>query len=163
MKTPIAKSLFLIVRGPKSKHHNAPYHPVIVCTRLHTARWESRDTNKGDTVFECMSNGGTWRLVRYKGYNIESNSFLDLFDGKNSRNVSSDEQIKKLLNQAIWWSYDRIPNWLSNYGIKYAEDNFTKIRISEDSGTCLLPFSKAEKLRSRIEDFEEPEWLITKK
>lgn len=162
MKTPIARSLYLIVRGPKSEHHNAPYHPVIVCTRLHTAQWESRDTSKGDTVFECMADGGNWLLVRYNGYNIDGSGYFDLFDGKNSRDVSSLEQIKSLLNGAIWWSYDRIPAWLSDYGIKFAEDNFTKSRIVEDSGDCLLPYAKAEKLRDKIDEYDEPEWLIIK-
>lgn len=159
-KTPIARSLYLVVRGPKSEHHNAPYHPVIVCTRKHTVHWEARSTEKGDTVFECLADGGNWMLCRYKGYDIQSSGYFELFDGKSSRDVASMEEIKKYLNGATWWSYDRIPAWLEGYGIKFPEDNFTKIRIVEDSGDCLLPHAQAEKLRDRIAECEEPTWLI---
>lgn len=160
MKTPIARALFLIVRGPKSEHHNAPYHPVIVCTRTHTAKWESRDTSKGHTVYECMAEGGNWLLVRYKGYDIQAPGHFNLFDGKSTKEVSDIEEIKRLLNGATWWSYDRMPAWLSDYGIKYPQDNFTKEVISEDSGACLLPFAKEQKLRDKIDEYDEPEWLI---
>jgi hypothetical protein len=160
MKTPIARSLYLIVRGPRSEHHKAPFHPIVVCTRLHTAKWESRDTSKGDTVFECMADGGNWLLVRYKGYDLSSSGHFILFDGKRTDEVSNHEEIKRLLSGATWWSYDRIPNWLSDYGIKYPQDNFTKNVISEDSGMCLMPFSKEQKLRDKLDSYDEPEWLI---
>jgi len=159
MKTPIARSLYLIVRGPKSVHHNAPYHPVILCTRKHVAKWESRNTSKADTVFECMADGGNWLLVRYKGYDIDDSGFITLFDGKNTRDVSSNEEIKKLLDGATWWSYDRMPAWLTSYGIKYPEDNFSKKCILEDSGQCLLSHSESEKLADRLDNYDEPDWL----
>ncbi len=164
MKTPFAKSLFLIVRGPKSEFHKAPYHPVIVCSRTHTAKWEAQKTDNGHTVFECMADNGNWLLVKYQGYNIDHGnvcSHFTLFDGKESKEVSSSENIEAYLKNAVWWSYDHMPKWIEEKGVSYATDAFTKKRIYDDAGTCLLPYSKEKMLKDKLEGYDQPFWLLT--
>lgn len=161
---PKARTLFLIIRGEKSEHHNAPYSPIILCTRTHTAKWESRGTENGATVFENFyphEGVGNWILCRYKGYDVSSNSNFTLFDGKTSHEVSNKEELEKLFPQAVWWSYDEMPKWVADLGCKYPEDDWTRKMISEDMGGCLLPHSKEMKLRDTLEKYDEPHWLKT--
>jgi len=160
-----ARSLYLIVRGPKSKHHNAPYHPIIVCTRKHTAKWESLRTEDGHTMFVNMapdSPSGNWLLVKYKGYDIDYGNVaanFTLYDGVKTSDATNRKLINEYLNGATWWSYDLIPEWLSEYGIKLPEDDFTKQRIWDDAGSCLLKESEYKKLREKRQTLSRPEWL----
>jgi hypothetical protein len=161
-----ARNFFLVIRGPKSEHHNAPFHPVILCTRRHTAQWESRPSSDGDTVLENMapdaSCWGNWLLVKYKGYDIDYGAvahYFTLFDGANSRDVSDSGRIESLLNGATWWSYDEMPVFVRALGVKYPEDNFTKQVIWEDLGDCLLGQRKEYELRTKLDKMGRPEWL----
>jgi hypothetical protein len=160
-KIPIARNLFLIIRGERSEHHKADFHPIIICSRKHTAKWEAGATVDGATVFENMapeSAAGNWLLCRYKGYDIVGTpQYFTLFDGKESRDIStiSDETF----NNAIWWSYDRMPEYLKDKGVHYATDEFTKNRIMQDAGTCELSYAKQEKLKHYLGTLENPEWL----
>ena len=158
-KTPIARNLFLIIRGPQGEFHKAPFHPIIICSRKHTAKWEAGDTEDGATVFVNMDPPyGNWLLSRYKGYDIVGNpKFFTLFDGKESRDISqiSDNTFR----DAIWWSYDGMPDCLKEKGVSYATDNFTKERIADDAGACRLLQREQEKLDATRDKYEEPEWL----
>lgn len=162
-KTPIARYLYLIIRGEKPSYQRAPYHPVIVCTRKHTAKWEAGETGDGSTVFQEMAPNGEWLLVKYKGFNMDyskSCTFIDLFDGKNSREIGRREEIMRLIKEAVWWSYDRVPDYAKDWGIRFPEDTFTKKIIIEDAGMCLLPESKAIKLEDKLDEYDLPAWLI---
>lgn len=160
---PIAKNVYVIIRGNRSEHHNAPFEPFIVCSRKHTAMWEARHTGDklgcGSTVFVnlCPSEGGSWRMVRYRGYEIETCSHLDtLFDGK-------DQRIENHIinfSSCVWWSYDKMPEWVKVLGVRFPDDDFTKQRILDDSGLCLLPYAKSEKIRRSIYDRPIPDWLV---
>lgn len=162
--TPVARNLYLIVRGPKPEYHNAPYHQVILCSRKHTAKWESQLTSEGHTLFVNMDpdSSGNWLLVKYKGYDIDYGTvthYFKLFDGKESREVSDKQTLDSLLKEAVWWSYDQMPVWVKELGIKYPEDDFTKKRIVDDFGMCLLPYMQQQKLKDKLDEYDEPEWL----
>lgn len=162
-QTPIARNLYLVVRGPKSEHHKAPYHSIIVCTRRHTAEWESEHTKDGHTVFVNLapdSPAGNWLLVKYKGYSIDGNSYFTLFDGQCTRELASHKNIDGLLNQAVWWSYDQMPKWFIDKGVRFAEDDFTKRQIAQDFGLCLLPESVSRKHKQRMDKYDQPYWLM---
>jgi hypothetical protein len=163
-KLPKAKSLYIIIRGEKSEFHNAPYHPIIVCSRKHVAKWESKDAHNGATVLynaAGISESGNWFLGQYKGYGCESNRYLTLFDGVDSRDFTNKERVEReLLNGAVWWSYDECPRWMLDLGVKYPEDDFSKKVIMSDYGDCLLPYSQADKLRRTLENYDTPEWLM---
>lgn len=160
-KTPIARSIYLIIRGAKPDHHNAPFHPVIICTRKHTAKWEAGHTEEGATVFENLSpmDGGNWLLVRYKGYDINGGAarYHILFDGKESREVSNISN--EVIQNAVWWSDNHPPKWIADIGVTYAKDDHTKKTISHDSGLCLLAYNEGKKIENKRDEYEEPEWL----
>lgn len=162
-KLPKARNLYLIVRGEKSEHHNAPFHPVIVCSRKHTAQWEVKEPQDGATLFyNLMGNdaGANWGLGKYKGYDCDANHYFELFDGVNSKDITSRDNIFSLLKGAIWWSYDECPQWLLDAGVKYPEDKFTKQVILEDSGTCIWSHSKETKYWDNLEEkYDQPDWL----
>jgi len=139
-----AKNFYLVIRGKKSAHHKAPYHPIILCTRRHTADWESHRTSEGHTVIVCMApdslSCSNWLVVKYKGYDIDYRTVtanFKLFDGKRTNEVSARSEIDKYLKKAVWFSYDDMPDDLKNKGVKYAKDDFTKARIWEDTGTLI--------------------------
>lgn len=162
-----ARNLIVIVRGPQSVHHNAPFHPIIVCSRKHTAKWESMRTENGATVFMNMAPDmqGNWLLVKYKGYDIDYGTmshYFTLFDGEDSRIVSDKDRVEGMLKHAIWWSYDDMPQWIKDLGVHYAQDDFTKRAILMDSGTCLLTNNQSRKIKDRLYESEEPEWLTIK-
>lgn len=164
-KLPKPKNLFLIVRGEKPDIHNAPYSPIILCTRKHTAKFESGSTSDGATVFQALSRDftGNWLLVKYKGYDIDYGNvchYFKLFDGNDSENVSDRSEIHKLIGGAIWWSYDEMPDFIKDLGAKYPNDRWTKEMICHDFGTCLLTNSQEKKLKSNLEKYEMPFWLL---
>jgi hypothetical protein len=161
-----AKNFYLILRGPKGEHHNAPFHPVILCTRKHTAEWESKRTKEGATVWVNMAPNtaywGNWLLVKYKGYDIDYGHlahYFTLFDGKDSREVSDREYIEPLLRNAIWWSYDEMPEFVRELGVRYAEDQFTKDWIWEDLGDSSLGHTKEMALKKKLREMGRPIWL----
>jgi hypothetical protein len=161
-----AKNFYLILRGPKGEHHNAPFHPIILCTRKHTAEWESQRSKDGATVWVNMAPStaywGNWLLVKYKGYDIDYGNiahYFTLFDGKDSREVSDRDYIETLLRNAIWWSYDEMPEFIKGLGVKLPEDNFTKQCIWEDLGDGLLGHRKESELKQKLQQMGCPEWL----
>jgi hypothetical protein len=161
-----AKNFYLILRGPKGEHHNAPFHPIILCTRKHTAEWESKCSKDGATVWVNMAPStaywGNWLLVKYKGYDIDYGNiahYFTLFDGKDSREVSDRDYIETLLRNAIWWSYDEMPEFVKELGVKLPEDNFTKQCIWEDLGDGLLGHRKESELKQKLQQMGCPEWL----
>ena len=153
-----ANNVFLIIRGEKSEFHKAPFCPIILCSRRHTAEWESGNTEDGSTVLYnySLTDEGNWILTKYKGYGIKSNGFIKLFDGNDSYGVSDRNHINELLKDAVWWSYDEIPTWLLQKGVKYPSDDFTKRLIVEDYGTCLMPHSKEMKYLESLENMIYP-------
>lgn len=130
------ESLWVIVKGDK----NSTY-PVILCTRYHTMRWESERTKEGHTVMllhDPEYQHSSWILKRYKGYEIDDlheSSPQTLFDGKSSEEVVED--LKSQIQNAVWWSYDKMPEWVVKVGIKCPEDESSRRAIKQDSGTCL--------------------------
>lgn len=162
-KVPLARQLAIVIRGEKPEFHKAPFHPVIIVSRKHVMEWESEGTENGATVLinlGCADTGYSWLVHRYKGYVLDGNGYFDLFDGANTKDISTFEYVsKELLPKAVWWSYDRMPEWLLEYGVKHVEDDFSKEMILQDSGLCLLPYSKAEKIQAKLNEYEEPEWL----
>lgn len=160
MKSDKAKRLCMIIRGERSVHHKAPFHPVILVTRKHTYEWEVGDCTDGVTAVELNINSSyehpTFHLLRYKGYINDSNKHFKLFDGTDTKEFLKSEYLKECLKKAIWWSDQEPPEWLKP---NFAEDDFTKESIEADMGTCLLPNSQEEKLLERKEKYQLPKWL----
>ncbi len=161
---PLAKGLYLVIRGPKSEFHKAPYHPIIVCSRQHTARWESKNTTDGHTVYWNAyphKGHGNWFLGRYKGYEMSGNlgpSFV-FFDGCVNSDLCNHQKVNELLNGAVWWSYDRMPDFVKEMGVVHVEDDFTKEWIWRDYND--LPHSRREALEGKKLSYGKPEWLLT--
>lgn len=163
-KYPKARNLFLIIRGKQSEFHKAPFHQIILCTRKHVAKWEAGDVVKGATViYNAMGNheGANWFLAQYKGYGCDCNQYFTLFDGVDSRELTSTENIHKLLKNATWWSYDEMPSWIERLGVKPPTDDFSKKQILDDLGDCLLPISKQGIVQKLEDKYNFPHWLTT--
>lgn len=64
-----------------------------------------------------------------------------------------------MLNEAVWWSYDRMPNFVKAMGVVYAEDDFTKECIWRDYND--LPISRKHALEAKKLSYAKPEWLLT--
>lgn len=153
--------LWLIERKPKPDWHNAPYHQVILCTARHTAEWEGGGSPDGATVWnQCDLRKDskylhTWFLVRWKGLDCHTFRgaavYFDLPDGSNTREHS--ERAHSLVVGAVWWSDKPLPQFLRDLGVIEAPDDFTRELIARDSGLCLLPESRAEKIRQRREKY----------
>ena len=162
MKKPrLQQSLYLIIRGPKHQNHKAPYHPIILCTRYHAMLWESRRTREAHTVLSCScpdAKGSNWALLRYKGFIIDGqNETQDmlLFDGLNARDAV--KQLLEHISESVWYSYDKMPDWVKEMGVKYPEDSFTRRRIENDPGTCLtMSCQKEEDFKISREDYILP-------
>lgn len=161
-RTPLARSIYLIERGPKESQNNVQIHPVIVCSRLYTAKWEARNTETGATVWEQFSpfDGiGNWFCCKYKGYEFDNilNVNFVLFDGIPMKEVN--ERAKKLLQGAVWWSYDRMPKWVAEAGVVYPPDDWSKDVIWRDYG---IPDSyQGRKIEDKKYEYIRPEWLHT--
>lgn len=140
-----ARNLFLIIRGDKPIYHNAPYHPIIICTRKHTAQWESKGVENGATLLynaEGNCESCNWFLGKYKGYTCENGCHFTLFDGVETKSFTREKVINEYVKKSVWWSNDKMPKWIEDLGVKIPSDDFSQKRIKEDVGICLLPFSK---------------------
>ena len=161
---PFASGLYLVVRGPRSEFHKAPYHPIIVCSRQHTARWEGKNTVDGHTIYWNAyphEGHGNWFLGRYRGYDINGNlgpNFV-FFDGKTNAELCDYATVNAMLNGAVWWSYDRMPEFVKKMGVVYAEDDHSKEAIWRDYND--LPDHRRRLLEGKKLDREKPEWLLT--
>jgi len=157
------RSVYLILRSDKPKHHNAPYHSVILCSRKHIAKWEAGDSSDKATVFTKNNDPHEGFLMeRYKGFDIDYGhivKLIDLFDDemKSGFHHPHTTNTWELLKGATWWSYDKLPQWLIDRGVTYPEDNFTKRRILDDSGWNETADSPLLQLEQK--GYEFPSWL----
>ena len=164
---PLAKGLYLVVRGPMPGHRVVPYPPIIVCSRQHTAKWEGRGTQNGATIYwnhYPHEGHGNWFLGMYKGYEFDTfgtGTDFTFFDGKTWKELCDRDTVDNMLNGAVWWSYDTMPEFVNNMGVVYAEDDFSKHQIWLDSGTVNLPHSRHVKLQDKKHEYKKPEWLLT--
>lgn len=145
------KSLFLIKRGPKPEHHNAPFHPVIICTRKHTATWEVGDTGDGGWLWSrsAQDGGEGWLLERWNGFDIDYGHIvhqITMPDGTRAAFCHVDSEPWQILSQAVWWSDHEIPEWLARFGVTLPEDTFSLADIERDVGMDKLPRKQREKL-----------------
>lgn len=129
-------NLYLVKRGPRPSYHNAPYHPVIICTRRPIAEWEAGWTGDKSWVWlkEADTSSG-WLLVKWNGLNIDYGHIVrgcSLPDGTET-GVFHDRKKEpwNLMAEATWWSDHNMPQWVADKGTKYPTDNFTIYRISE--------------------------------
>lgn len=151
--------LYLIEQGARYFRGKAPYHPVIICTARHTAKWQAGGSPDGATVWsqsnirQDSKNLHTWFLNKWKGLDCctfhGAAVYFDLPDGSNTRQHS--ERAHTLVSGAVWWSDKPLPHFLRELGVIEAPDDFTRERIADDSGLCLLSESAAEKIRQRRE------------
>lgn len=151
--------LYLVERGVEKYPSKAPRHPIVLCTARHTAEWEAGGSPDGATVWtqsdlrKDSKHLHTWFLVRWKGLNCctfhGAAVYFDLPDGSNTRQHS--ERANTLIAGAVWWSDKPLPQFLRDLGVIEAPDDFTRERIADDSGLCLLSESAAEKIRQRRE------------
>lgn len=153
------RSLYLIKRGPKWEFHNAPFHPIIICTRKHTAKWEVGDSNKKSTLWcKDVDPHSGWTLSRYKGFDIDYGGLVkrvELFDGTYTEGYhDKDKEPWTLLKDAVWWSDQEIPKWLREIGVDYPEDDFSRRVIYDDLGDCLLSESEADKLQKSRDKYD---------
>jgi hypothetical protein len=147
--------IYLVKRGLQPAIHKAPYHPVIICTRRHTAQWEANDSNHHAWVWEhprFMEAPG-WLLVRWNGFDVDYGHVVHTItmpDGTQGAFVHERDRAPwTLLPEAVWWSDEPIPEWLIRYGVRQPDDEFSQELIRMDAGMCLLPMSQQTKLMAR--------------
>lgn len=136
-------SLYLIKRGPRPPHHNAPFHPVIICDRKRLADEGVSFTGDRDWVWRkdtTGKDGKGWLLIRWEGLIIDYGYLVRgsiLPDGSHTafwRDYETREgegSVKDVLAVATWWSDTTIPGWLKDRGVDYAKDAFSQKRILE--------------------------------
>ena len=149
-------SLYLVKRREKPIFHRATFHPVILCTRQHTAMWEAGWSGDGACVWTrdaFKKDIGGWLMVRWCGLDIDYGHIvrnLTLPDGTTGAFVHDRKSEPwTLIPEAVWWSDHKIPDWISDCGVNLPEDDFSRDRIREDQGSCLLTESKQEQLKER--------------
>lgn len=124
-------NLYLIKRGPRPDYHKAPYHPVILCTRVAEAKWQAGATSELAWVWEkydaTPSSG--WDLCRWNGFDIVGicHHNYRLPDGLKPGIVHDRQsEPRTLLAGAVWWSNQKMPTWLQEKGVIYPPDSFTQ-------------------------------------
>jgi hypothetical protein len=147
------RAVYLVKRGPKPAFHKAPYHPVIIASRLHTAKWEAGWTGDGATLWEHnkREGGSGWLLARWRGLDIDYGHVVRgcvLPDGARA-GIEHDRTLEPwtLLAKSVWWSDEPMPEWLQQAGCELSSDDFTRAAIAEDYGDCVLPAKKQDRLR----------------
>lgn len=137
-------NLYLIKRGPRPAHHNAPYHEVIICDDRRTAEEEQGWTGSGATVWVKegrKDNRHGWLLKRWLGLDIDYGHVVrgcELpADGSagfwRDYEVDDGRSVKDLLPGATWWSVQRMPEWLKDRGVVYPADYFTQQHILDQA------------------------------
>lgn len=132
------QNLYLIKRGPKSQCHKAPYHPIIICTRLPVAKWEADWSGDLAWVWEKEADESSgWLLTRWNGLDIDYGHVVRVFflpDGT-AAGIFHDRDLEpwSLMDGATWWSDHNMPSWVAEKGVKYPPDQFTIDRIVEAS------------------------------
>jgi len=129
-------NLYLIKRGPRPSYHNAPFHPIIICEQKRVAKWEAEDTNGAAWVWEntvryddsALVAG--WLLSRWQGLDIDYGHVvkeITLPDGTTAAFEHDRERVPwTLMPGAIWWSLRKMPKPLSQSGVIYPPDSFTR-------------------------------------
>lgn len=127
--------VYLIKRGERPEHHRAPYHPVILCSRKPVAEWEAGWTGDEATVWTHTwgSPASGWLLTRWRGLDVDYGHVVrghELPDGTRSGFFHDrDEEPWTLLDGCVWWSSERIPEWLDDHGVIYPPDPHSQQRI----------------------------------
>jgi hypothetical protein len=155
--------IFLVKRRQRTETHKMPYHhQIIICTRKHTAQWEAGDTGDHSWVWEhsrAMESGG-WLLVRWNGFDVDYGHMVRSIimpDGTNGAFVHErDREPWTLLQSAVWWSDEPIPEWLAKLGVQLPEDEFSRGKIRIDAGLCLLPMSRQKQIEARRNKMPDP-------
>lgn len=159
------RTLYLIERGPDFARNFHPSlipdsaHPVIVCTRKHTAKWEAGWTGDGANIWErpAANDGCGFLLTRWRGFDIDYGHLVrggTCPDGMSMGFVHpgnpepQHRRVWNLLDGAIWWSEHVLPDWLAARGVKLPTDRYTLESIIEDAGTCMLPWSQQQKMEA---------------
>jgi hypothetical protein len=131
-------NLYLIKRGPRPAYHNAPFHPVIICTRLDIARNEAGNSAAGAWIWErgsALDNGHGWLLTRWNGLDINYGVVhnFTLPDGAHAafwRDYEAwPEGVQDLLPGAVWWSRKKMPAWLEQRGVIHVPDTFSRTTV----------------------------------
>lgn len=149
------KNLYLIKRGPKPNYHNAPYHPVILCTLKRVAQWEQGATDKHAWVWmrpSVLNDGAGWLLVRWNGFDIDYGHVVHnvgaMPDGspcafwRDYEPRDNEGCVSPFLPGAVWWSHHKMPDWLVARGVVYPSDSFTQQHILDtiaDDGSSGWP------------------------
>jgi len=154
-KVECPRAIWLIKRGPREEYHKAPFHPVIICSRQHTAKWEAGWTGNRAWVWEHVKREGHsgWLLARWNGFDVDYGHVVRgcvLPDGTEA-GIEHDRTKEPwtLLAGAVWWSDERVPEWLRKAGVVEARDEFTVNRILDDAGTCMLPLAQQRRIEAR--------------
>jgi len=134
-------NVYLIKRGPRPRHHRAPYHPVIIYTLKHVAVWEAGSTSDRAWVWETERGDWYkygWLLTRWNGFPIDYGFVvhsIDLPDGNPAafwrpyQPTDGQGYIGDLFAGAVWWSHREMPNWFAERGVVYPSDDFTQQNI----------------------------------
>lgn len=168
-RPPLPRDLWLIKRGPGYGEHfheslvPDSVHPVVICTRKYMADWEAGWTGDGATVWvhPASTGGGGWLMTRWNGFDIDYGHVvrgLDLPDGTRA-GISHDGEPRSLLDGAVWWSPSRMPEWVSDSGVRYPTDKRSRGRIVGLAGDCVLSESRKQKERDYWAQFAAP-WEV---
>jgi hypothetical protein len=135
----MARTFYLVKRGPRSPLHKAPWHPIIVCGKVKVAKWEAADTNEKAWVWSGDGEGG-WLLERWNGLDICYGGLvktINLPDGSKAGFFHDrDKEPWTLLKGAIWWDDKPLPKMLAELGVIETPDDFSKETIRRDIEFC---------------------------
>lgn len=173
-----SRVVYLVKRGPRPETHKAPFHPVVICSRRHTMKWESGWTGGRSWVWdhEGREEFCGWLLLRWEGLDIDYGGLVKcctLPDGTKTgffhrhRDLGYDrpgevgakhlgystelQEPWSLLPGAVWWSDHPMPEWLRISGVVPVSDSFSLKVIQEDTGTCLLTEREGRRLQETRE------------
>jgi hypothetical protein len=126
--------IWLIKRGPRPEHHNAPFHPVIVCGKKRIAKWEAGATDSKAWVWQWDCDGSGFLLCRWNGFDVDYGHIVrevgPLPDGTHTGFFHDrDKEPWTLLSGAVWWDDKKLPPCLEKVGLIYPTDDFTQQRI----------------------------------
>ncbi len=122
--------IYLIKRGPKPPCHNAPFHPVIACSKKRIAKWECGWSGDAAWVWSYSCDDSGMLLDRWNGFDIDYGHIvraLTLPDGSQGAIFHDrDKEPWTLLKGCIWWDDKPLPPHLVKLGLVYPPDNFTQ-------------------------------------
>jgi hypothetical protein len=155
-------NLYLVHRGfarPKFMHKSLIWHPVIIATAWHTAKWETHQNLTAPhpgTIWAQSGHGAGWMLCSWHGMDVDHFAVRGyrekLPDGLHFGCEHDRNSIPwTLLAHAIWYSARKRPAYVAELGVTLPTDRFTLERIEEDAGMCTLPESQQRKIHARRE------------